>query len=152
MQLIHGIKSIITLSLIAVALASCGSSTTVNTSTTPDVGVGMLEPSKKSNAPLSKVTGEDLRETGCMTLLEALSGMMAGVDVYDNDEGVQHVSIRGSRSQSGNVLPLYIVDGHEVQHLMNVSIDQVKDVEVLKDGSIYGVKGANGVVIVHLIR
>lgn len=132
-------------------LASCGTSSTVKTSE-PDLGVGMVEPSKKTNSPLSKVTGEDLRETGCMTLLEALSGMMPGVDIYDNDEGIQHVSIRGSRSQNGNVLPLYIVDGHEMPHLMNVSIDQVKDVEVLKDGALYGVKGANGVVIVHLIR
>lgn len=116
------------------------------------MGVGMIEPSKKTSSPMSKVTGKDLRDTGCMTLLEALSGMMPGVEVYDNDEGIQHVSIRGSRSQGGNVLPLYIVDGHEMPHLMNVSIDQVKDVEVLKDGALYGVKGANGVVIVHLIR
>lgn len=124
-------------------------------STTPaeaDQGVGMLEPSKKTSAPLSKVTGNDLRETGCMTLLEALSGMMLGVEIYDNDEGIQHVSIRGSRSQNGNVVPLYIVDGHEVPHLMNISIDQVKDVEVLKDAALYGVKGANGAVIIHLIR
>lgn len=134
-------------------LASCGaSSSTMSTSSSPDLGVVMVEPSKKTNSPMSKVTGEELRETGCMTLLEALSGMMAGVEIYDNEEGIQHVSIRGSRSQNGNVLPLYIVDGHEVQHLMNVSIDEVKDVEVLKDGALYGVKGANGVVIVHLNR
>lgn len=117
-----------------------------------DLGVGMLEPSKKTSAPLSKVSGDDLRATGCMTLLEALWGMIAGVEVYDGDEGIQHVSIRGSRSQNGRAVPLYIVDGREEQHLMNVSLDQVKDVEVLKDGALYGVKGGNGAVIVHLIR
>lgn len=150
-------KSIIKNSTIAafacIVLTACGASKpAAKTTAEADLGVGMLEPSKKTNAPLSKVSGAELRETGCMTLLEALSGMIAGVETYDNDEGIQHVSIRGSRSQSGNVLPLYIVDGHEEPHLMNVSLDQVKDVEVLKDGGIYGVKGANGVVIVHLIR
>lgn len=138
--------------IVLTVLSSCGTSSPLASATEPDMGIGMVEPSKKTNAPMSKVTGDDLRATGCMTLLDALSGMMAGVDVYDNDEGIQHVSIRGSRSQNGNVVPLYIVDGREAQHLMNVSIDEVKDVEVLKDGALYGVRGANGVVIVHLIR
>ena len=137
-----------------VALTACSSTAKIDDrqTTETDQGVGMLEPSKKTNAPMSKVCGDELRDTGCMTLLEAMDGMMAGVEVYDNDEGIQHVSIRGSRSQGGNVVPLYIVDGHEVPHLMNVSINEVKDVEVLKDAAIYGVKGANGAVIVHLIR
>lgn len=146
-------KTILIMMTATLVLCACGTSTSSSVSSSAaDVGVGMMEPSKKTNAPMSKVSGEDLRETGCTTLLEAMSGLMAGVEVYDNDEGMQHVSIRGSRSQSGNVLPLYIVDGHEVPNLMTVSIDQVKDVEVLKDAALYGVKGANGAVIVHLIR
>lgn len=140
--------------LFALLLASCGASTSTTSTTTADAdsAPGMLEPSKQSNAPKSTVTGKELRDTGCSTLLEAISGMMNGVEVYDNDEGEQHVSIRGSRSQNGNVLPLYIVDGHEVPNLMSVNLDTVKDVTVLKDGAIYGVKGANGAVIVHLIH
>lgn len=142
---------IIILFAVAVVLASCGTITTVKSSD-PDVGVGMTEPSKRTNSPQSVVTGDELRETGCMTLLDAMSGMIAGVDIYDNEEGIQHVSIRGSRSNGGNVLPLYIVDGHEVPHLMNVGLDEVQDVQVLKDAPLYGVKGANGAVIVHLKR
>ncbi|MDE5650212.1 MAG: TonB-dependent receptor plug domain-containing protein, partial [Duncaniella sp.] len=44
--------------------------------------------------------------------------------------------------------PLYIVDGVQVSSLDFISIYDVDHVEVLKDASQYGSRGANGAILV----
>jgi TonB-dependent SusC/RagA subfamily outer membrane receptor len=45
--------------------------------------------------------------------------------------------------------PLFIVDGVVVDSLDFINLYDVDYVEVLKDATIYGSRGANGVIIVH---
>ena len=55
---------------------------------------------------------------------------------------------------SNNTDPLILVDGVEVTDLSNIDPAFVKSVDVIKDGSsaIYGMQGANGVVIIKTIN
>ncbi len=63
-----------------------------------------------------------------------------------------NVVIRGVGSNSSTV-PLFLIDGVVVPSLDNVSPQLVKSIEILKgaDATIYGARGANGVILVTLI-
>lgn len=62
------------------------------------------------------------------------------------------VIIRGAGSNISTD-PLFVVDGVVVQNVDNISPQLVKSIEVLKgaDASIYGARGANGVIMITLI-
>ncbi len=49
--------------------------------------------------------------------------------------------------------PLFIVDGNEVGSISDIPPSQVESVQVLKgaSASIYGSRGANGVILIKLI-
>lgn len=81
-----------------------------------------------------------------------------GVVVTGAGNNVQ-VQIRGTSSLTSETRPLYIVDGqnwgssyYEVNRALN--IHEVSNVRVLtgSDAAAYGVRGANGVIIVELKR
>ena len=58
---------------------------------------------------------------------------------------------RGTRTISGDGYALVLVDGMEVNDLTGLTPDMVESIDVLKDAasaSIYGVRGANGVILV----
>ena len=93
------------------------------------------------------ISGESLRRSGRTSLLEALSGMVAGLTINRVD-GRLVPNIRGQRSLMLSNEPLYIIDGTEVESLENVNIFEVDHVEVLKEASIYGSRGANGAIVV----
>lgn len=57
--------------------------------------------------------------------------------------------IRGRNTLTGPTTPLFIIDGVVVDSLDFVNLYDVDYVEVLKDATIYGSRGANGVIIVH---
>ena len=60
------------------------------------------------------------------------------------------VVVRGISTLNSSTVPLVIVDGVEVNDLDAVSPYDVYSVSVLKDAStsIYGVRGANGVILI----
>ena len=62
------------------------------------------------------------------------------------------IYIRGINSINSDNQPMYVVDGVAVDDISNINPYEVKSVDVLKDGSaaIYGVRGANGVIIINL--
>lgn len=103
--------------------------------------------------PRSGISGEILRRTGSNNVLDALSGLVPGLRI--NKGGAfgapSTANIRGVNSINLPTEPLYIVDGVETSSLDHISPYDVDNVEILKDGSMYGIKGANGVIIVHTI-
>ena len=90
------------------------------------------------------VEGLDLQRSGYSDILEALQGRVAGL--YIGPDGVR---IRGIHSFELSNEPLYYIDDNEVSDLDAVNIYDVDYVEVVKDGAMYGSRGANGVIIVH---
>ncbi len=89
-----------------------------------------------------------------------LQGRAAGVSNSLNEVaiigyGTQKVGIRGNSSVSTNSEPLYIVNGSEMsaEEFGKINAQAIKKMEVLKNdaaSSIYGSRGANGVVLVTL--
>lgn len=61
------------------------------------------------------------------------------------------VTIRGI-STSGSSTPLFVVNGTPVNSINGIDPSMVKSVEVLKgpSASVFGLQGANGVIIIHL--
>lgn len=96
----------------------------------------------------SGISGEQLRRTGQRNLLAALRGLVPGLNITDQGNGEMDVNIRGQRSFLLSSTPLFLVDGVQVSSLDFISIYDVDHVEVLKDASQYGARGANGAILV----
>jgi TonB-dependent SusC/RagA subfamily outer membrane receptor len=84
------------------------------------------------------------------SIYDYLRGKVSGVNV--TSDGV--IRIRGYNSVNGNMSPLLIVNGVEVSQESFGAIrpDDIKSITVLKgpETSRYGVRGANGVIIVDI--
>ena len=85
-----------------------------------------------------------------------LSGKVAGVQISSagNTGTSQKVLIRGISSFSGNTSPLVLVDGVE-RSLNDIDPAEIESFSVLKDASasaMYGVRGANGVILINTKR
>jgi TonB-linked SusC/RagA family outer membrane protein len=85
---------------------------------------------------------------------QVLQGRAAGVQVTNAGGapgGDTRVRIRGANSVLGNNDPLYVVDGFVGADFSIVNPNDIESIQVLKDAastSIYGSRGANGVVII----
>lgn len=102
--------------------------------------------------PTNKLTPTtDLAASGYTDLASYLKGRIAGVNVVGSDDNYE-IQIRGVNSFMLSSSALIIVDGqffedfNTVNQMVNIA--DIKSVEVLKDGSIYGSRGANGAVII----
>lgn len=111
---------------------------------------------KDLTGAVSSVSAETIEKVPVTTLDQALQGRAAGVQVTNNDGapgGNMTVLIRGvgSLASYGNG-PLYVVDGYPVSSgINNINPDDIESIQVLKDASataIYGIRAANGVVLV----
>ena len=85
------------------------------------------------------------RENPSQDLETALLGRVPGLTKTNGE-----LSLRGHNSLSYSSAPLLIVDGTEVATLANMGVYDVETVTVHKDGSMYGQRGANGVIVVKL--
>ena len=98
------------------------------------------------------ISGDELRKSGHTDLMRALSGKVSGLSVVRNDDGEHKLIIRGGQATGGpNVndnSALCVVDGFVVDNFDQVDIYTVESVTVMKDASIYGIRGANGAVVV----
>jgi len=104
-----------------------------------------MERDKKRNS--NTLTKEDITDSGChdiMCLLQRLSGVTILGD---------RISIRSmSSSIQGSSSPLLVLDGVAMSDdysLSNIPIDEIENITVLKDASIYGVRGANGAIVIN---
>lgn len=107
---------------------------------------------------ITQTTSEVLERTGGVSSLgAALTGNLPGVITTASTgmpgEEDPQILIRG-RSTWNNASPLILVDGVE-RSMNNIDISSVASVSVLKDASataVFGVKGANGVILITTKR
>lgn len=122
------------------------------------VVMGFNEVEKKHVASSVEVMDMDrVQSRPIFKLEEAFSGTIAGATMMQGSnlpgEGAGTISIRGI-STLQNADPLVLVDGME-QSLSDVDPNQVKNITVLKDAaaaSMYGSRGANGVILIETAR
>jgi TonB-linked SusC/RagA family outer membrane protein len=143
-----------------------GAQTTINIKMTPNV-VGLEEvvvvgygTQKKVTVigAVSTITSKTLVQSPASNISNALAGRLTGLTTVQNtgQPGKDDASlyIRG-RSTWVNASPLYIVDGVERETFTQVDANEVESISILKDASataVYGVKGANGVIIITTKR
>ncbi len=101
------------------------------------------------------VSAENLQAKSVSNISQALAGEVAGVTVVNTSGqpgSAATIRIRGFGTINGNSAPLYVVDG--VPYLNSISNINPADIEsttILKDAtatSIYGSRGANGVIVI----
>ena len=102
---------------------------------------------------ISNIAPKAIKQTATTSLPNALSGRMPGIITRQTsgEPGFDAASIyiRGIATW-GEKAPLVLVDGIE-RSISSVNPDEVESLSVLKDASataVYGVKGANGVILV----
>ena len=118
------------------------------------VGYGEAK-SKEFTGATSKVQGEDVEKMNVSRVDQALQGQVSGVTISTNSGspgGSANIRIRGL-STFGDNDPLILVDGvvYDSEGLNALNPSDIKSINVLKDATagIYGVRAANGVIIVE---
>ena len=89
-----------------------------------------------------------------MNPIVALQGRVPGLQIVVAVEGLIKVRMRGGQNSiEGSSDPLYLLDGfpvEDVNSLMNVSMDNIDRIEVLKTArAMFGSRGANGVIAIY---
>lgn len=121
-----------------------------------------------------KIDLMEMKNEGLTSAADALQGKVSGLDIIsasgDPGSGSQIV-IRGLSSM-GNNKPLIVIDGvpqdnvpkefdlassdsQDISRLINIALQDIKSIEVLKDAgatSVYGSKGADGVLLIETNR
>ena len=134
--------------LIAFA-AGCGTpAQVVREDDVVDIGYGVQDKDKVTTA-VSNVKVKKKESQTYSDMYDYLRGRVAGVMVTSD----KRIIIRGIGTNSEATDPLILVDGVEVTDLSGINPADVKSVDVIKDGSsaIYGMRGANGVVIIKTV-
>lgn len=133
-------------------------------------GLTNIEDRDKASASV-KIDLIEMQDAGVTSAADALQGQISGLDIIsssgDPGSGSQIV-IRGL-SSIGNNKPLIVIDGipqfkvdqnidlssadqEDVSNLINIALQDIKSIEVLKDAgatAIYGSKGADGVLLIE---
>lgn len=107
---------------------------------------------------ISQVSSEDLLNTPTANVTQAIAGKIPGVITTQTSgaPGMDDatINIRGRATFAGDGSPLVMVDGVE-REFSQVAPDDIESISVLKDASataVYGVRGANGVILVTTKR
>ena len=129
---------------------------------------------RKLTSSISSVKMSDISRDGVASVDEMLSGSIAGLVSTPTTGGpgaASKIKIRSTVTLNGNTDPLWVLDGmplegndipkdwsskESVDNLYNMSIaglnpSDIEDITVLKDAAataIYGVRGANGVILI----
>lgn len=142
---------------------SVGSSSTININLEEDiqilnqvvvVGYGSVK-KKELTGATTTVKGEEITKLNMPRLDAALQGQVAGVNIATSSGspgGSSVIRIRGL-STFGDNDPLILVDGivYDSEGLNALNPADIASINVLKDGTagIYGVRAANGVIIIE---
>lgn len=107
---------------------------------------------------ISQVSSDEILKSPAANISQAIAGRMPGVITTQTSgaPGADDVNIyiRGQASFAGDNQPLVMVDGVE-REFSQIAPDDIESISVLKDASataVYGVRGANGVILVTTKR
>lgn len=134
--------------------------TIVNISLEPDIAsldevvvVGYGTAKKRDlTGSIVRVKGDQVADKPATNPIASIQGKVSGLTVVNSGRVGQNpdIRIRGTSSRY-NVSPLFVVDGIFADNIDFVNPNDIESIEVLKDASslaIFGVRGANGVIIV----
>lgn len=120
-----------------------------------------------------KISGEEVSKAPMVSADQALQGRVAGLSMAANSGtpgSTQQIRIRGMNSITGSTDPLIVIDGVIVSNnnlsgdgasasslsaLSSINSNDIESMTVLKDAaatSVYGARGANGVIVITTKR
>ena len=126
-----------------------------------------------------KIDMSDMRESGALSAADALQGKVSGLDIISNsgDPGSGSALVIRGISAMGNNSPLVVIDGirqqpisnysgadnfdlssadqEDIGNLLNIALQDIKSIEVLKDAAstaVYGAEGADGVLLIETYK
>ncbi|QXP59881.1 SusC/RagA family TonB-linked outer membrane protein [Olleya sp. HaHaR_3_96] len=146
-----------------------GSSNTINISLSPDntldevvivAAYDVRRTKKTTTSAIQTVSSETISGRPNASLVQTLQGQAAGLNITTNSGqpgGDSEINLRGVGSISGKTEPLFIMDGIPIDqdNFRSLNPNEIASVSVLKDAgatSIYGNRGANGVIIITTKR
>jgi TonB-linked SusC/RagA family outer membrane protein len=115
----------------------------------------------KSNIASATVTAATIEGRANASFVQILQGQIPGLNISSGSgqPGANNTTVilRGPGSINGNIEPLYVIDGvpQNSDNFRSINANDIESVSVLKDAgatSIYGNRGANGVIIVRTKR
>ena len=103
------------------------------------------------------VSGEELKNAPTNNVMSSLQGKIPGLMVTNSGSAGAEpdIKIRGIGTLNASSNPLYVVDGMLMSDIKFLSNSDIASMEILKDPSslaIFGVQGANGVIIITTKR
>ncbi|MDE6147062.1 MAG: TonB-dependent receptor [Bacteroidales bacterium] len=132
-----------------------------------EVVVTAFATQKKVNVTgaITAVTGDEILQAPVANISSALVGITPGLSAVSTSgepgQDAADIAIRGISSYSGNTAPLIVIDGieqpaNQAMSIMNsLNPNDILGISVLKDASstaVYGIRAANGVIIVTTRR
>jgi len=106
------------------------------------------------------VTAEDIERSPGTPIEQIIESKIPGIRVARTTSGGISIRIHGTSSFYGNNEPLYVIDGTPMEPGPNGALNgvnpyDIESIRVLKDPAetgIYGVRGANGVIVITTKR
>lgn len=119
-----------------------------------NIGYTKIRASDKTSPSSSLNVQELIERSNVSSLYDLLVGRVPGLDIRRGNGASGEISatMRGTKSFYGSNEPLVILDGIPFDSIEAanavVNVRDIKTLDVLKDGSIYGSRGANGVIVI----
>jgi TonB-linked SusC/RagA family outer membrane protein len=132
------------------------------------LGYGIAESDEQKTGSYVTVKADDIAKVGSVSFDQALQGQVAGLSIgaaSGQPGSASPIFVRGVTSLTGSTMPLVVVNGVPMttsdmsgiaatsNPLANIDPSTIESVTVLKDAigtSLYGSRGANGVILVTL--
>ena len=116
------------------------------------IGYGTSK-AKDLTSPIAVIKADEITKHATSSPMGALQGKVPGVQITSSGQpgSGPMVRIRGIGSFDKENAPLYVVDGMFYDNINFLNTADIEDISILKDASaasIYGVRAANGVVLV----
>lgn len=160
-------SSLIRVSVVAIAIVTAGVLGCARSAVLPPLdpvplaeGASGRSMQGEGTGAVGVVDGTKLYGRPAAQIEQLLEGQIAGVQVLRGPGGGISFRIRGPGSINGDTEPLYVVDGMSVNVTPGRGLDwlnpgDIERIEILKDASttsMYGMRGANGVVLITTRR
>ncbi len=128
-------------------LLSCGTADRAVEQRQYNLGYGIVVTDETKTESVSTVKVDNTMST-YRSIYDYIQGRVPGVQVKGDK-----IYIRGINTVNSSTDPLILVDGVVCDDISWINPADVKSIDVLKDAascSLYGARGANGVIIIHL--
>jgi TonB-dependent SusC/RagA subfamily outer membrane receptor len=119
-------------------------------------GCGSSRAPRQAPAQTGTVTADDISRSPDQPIEKVLQSKVPGVWITRAPDGSIAVRLRGTSSFYGEQQPLYVIDGVPINPgpegaLTGINPYDIESIQVLKDPAdtaMYGMRGANGVIVV----